>query len=150
MSYTYYKKEWGLPDTVIINNIINKYIGIKHNYDENNCFTIINDIYTKELNKPLDDSLDRVGTNLVVDKRWFKTFTTNVINKETENFKQINLPDLVSFDILLFKDGKNRINHFGMYTNGIEFLHLPEKGYSRIDMLDDYWRGRLYGCYRKI
>ena len=94
--------------------------------------------------------MNRLDTNLQVDKRWFKKFTTDIINKETQNFKQISLTDLHSFDILLFKDSKNRITHFGMYVNGLEFLHLPEGGYSRLDMLDDYWKKRLYGCYRKV
>ena len=150
MSYLYYKKEWGLSDTIITKEIIKKYIGIKHDYEHNNCFSLINKIYNDELNMPLTDTLNRLNTDLKVNKYWAKYFTTQVIDKETNYFKQINLPDLKSFDIILFKDKKNRINHFGMYVFGLEFIHISEGSYSRLDTLDDYWKGRIYGCYRKI
>ena len=150
MTVNYYTKEWGLPKEMVAKEIIKKYLGIQHDYYTNNCFSIINKIYKDELNKPLIDTLDRLDTDLKVSKFWHKKFTTQIISKETEYFKQINLPDLESFDIILFKDKKGRIVHFGMYISGLEFFHLQEDSQSRLETLDDYWKGRIYGCYRKV
>ena len=39
--------------------------------------------------------------------------------------------------------------HFGMYIGQNMMIHIEEGSYSKIDMLNDNWRGKVHSVYRR-
>lgn len=132
-----------------------KYLGIKHNYLENNCITIINDIYKKELNSyvfdPLWDYLNMPEGKPIDGKAWMRRFSIQDIEKGASLVaKKVNLTDLQEYDVILFKSGRLVPTHFGMYVGYNKFIHLEEGRLSKIDNLDDNWRVMIASIWRQI
>lgn len=128
----------------------NKYLSIKHDWDNNNCLTIIRDIYKENLNIDLNAIFFRADTDGIsdVDTNWYKKWDEGYLKNELKHWKKINLPDLQEYDILIFISKKSRNMHFGMYIESNTFIHLRERQYVTFNLLDAVWRNMLYGCYR--
>lgn len=127
-----------------------KYLTIKHDWDKDNCVTIIRDIYKDFLNIDLNDIFSQSTTNLVnnADNNWYKKWGKSELRNELKHWTKINLPDLQEYDILIFISEKSGNMHFGLYIESNTFIHLREGQYVTFTLLDDVWRKMLYGCYR--
>lgn len=131
-----------------------KYLGKKHDYLENNCITLINDIYKNELNSNVFDTLweylNMPGGKPLQGKAWMKHFSiTDIETGASLVAKKVDLTDLQEYDVILFKSGKLLPSHFGMYVGYNKFIHLEERRFSKIDILNDEWRGIIASIWRQ-
>ena len=126
------------------------YLKIKHEWDNINCYTLIELIYLSHLSIDLKNSLGKnIGYCEHMNKRWFiANFTKAHLDKELENWDKISLTDLKEFDILVFTNKKNRPFHFGLYIAQNTFIHLEENSYCCFSLLDSYWRDFIYVAAR--
>lgn len=127
-----------------------KYLTIKHNWKDNNCATIIRDIYKEHLNIDLNDIFSKDVSKLVneADTNWYKNWGKTELHNELKQWTKINLHELREYDILIFISKNSGNMHFGMYLESNTFIHLKEGQYVTLGLLDDVWRKLLYGCYR--
>lgn len=131
-----------------------KYLGKKHNYLENNCITLINDIYKTELNSNVFDSLwlylNMPEGKPLEGKAWMKRFSIQDIETGASLVaKKVDLTDLQEYDVILFKSGRLLPTHFGMYVGYNKFIHLEEGRFSKIDNLNDNWRNMIASIWRQ-
>lgn len=124
--------------------MLQEYIGLKHNYNNINCISLITNFYKKQLNIKI--ALPEYPKS----RRWMCYFTTNEIDSWAfNNASKISLTNAQNFNILVFKAANNnRLIHFGMYIKPNKMLHVEEGNTSRIDVLSDYWLKHLYGVYK--
>ena len=134
-----------------------KYLGIKHDYYNTNCITLIADIYKNELYnedifKEIWDYLDIKDGHPEYKGKWWKFFDLKRWNKFLKEYcKKIeNLTEIQEYDVIVFNASRRQIPiHFGMYIGQNMMIHLQEKSYSKIEMLSDMWRGRIHSVYRR-
>ena len=134
-----------------------KYLGIKHDYHNTNCITLIADIYKNEL--PNEDTFKKIWDYLDIteghpeqEDKWWKFFDLKRWNKFLKEYcKKIeNLTEIQEYDVIVFSTSRRRIPiHFGMYIGQNYMIHLEEKGTSKIEMLTDTWRGKIHSVYRR-
>ena len=130
-----------------------KYLGIKHDYLTNNCITLISDIYKNELGSDVFDSLWahlKIPEGKPIDgRKWMKRVSfDSIINWASTVAKKVNLTELQEYDVILFKSGRLIPTHFGLYISNNRFIHLEELRTSKIDVLNDYWRGQIHSTWR--
>lgn len=131
-----------------------EYLNRKHDWDNFNCITVIEDIYRKYTNVTLDASWDRMGKGKVFNKQWRTRYDMEVlVNELNKYWQKIDIKELQEFDLLFFilPKTKNRIivpNHFGMYIDQNKFIHVPGGMYCTFSELDNNYRNVLQGCYR--
>jgi hypothetical protein len=131
-----------------------KYLGLKHDYDNVNCITLIDMIYVNELNNRIFTDVwkffDIKKGHPEEKSRWsFRFSFEQLANWANKNTTKVDWQkDLQEYDVLWFKTKKNRPMHFGMYTGVNEFIHIEEGGYSRISFLNEEWRNQMFGAYR--
>lgn len=132
-----------------------KYLGKKHNYLENNCITLINEIYKAELKSNAFDSL-WVYLNMpegkpIDGKAWMKRFSIQDIELGASLVaKKVDLTDLQEYDVILFKSKRLLPIHFGMYVGYNKFIHLEEGRFSKIDTLNTIWIDMIASIWRQI
>lgn len=131
-----------------------KYLGIKHDYLQNNCITLINDIYKTELNSNAFDSLwlylNMPEGKPLDGKGWMKRFSIQDIESGASLVaKKVNLTEIKEYDVILFKSKSLLPVHFGMYVGYNKFIHLEENRYCKIDILNDVWRGMIASIWRQ-
>ena len=133
-----------------------KYLGIKHDYNDQTCISLIADIYKNELQ---DDSLFTIlwkwiGMNKGRHNhgsKWWKFIDSENFNKFLNEYaiKIDNIIDIQEYDVIMFSNLRRRIPiHFGMYIGQNMMIHMQEKSYSKIEMLSEMWRGRIHSVYR--
>ena len=131
-----------------------KYLGIKHNYQNINCITLIEKIYKEELNSKVFQSL-WTHLNLSEGKplegrRWkFKITLEKIEEWVDSNAIKVDLTDIEEYDGIVFKSKKNRPIHFGMYITNNNFIHVEEETGSRISALDQEWRNQIHVILRR-
>lgn len=131
-----------------------KYLGIKHNYLENNCITLINDIYKAELSSNAFDALwEYLGMpegKPTDGKAWMKRFSIEDIETGASLVaKKVDLTELQEYDVILFKSKRLLPIHFGMYVGYNKFIHLEEGRFSKIDVLNTAWRDMIASIWRQ-
>jgi len=131
-----------------------KYLSRKHDYSENNCITLINDIYKTELQSNIFDTLwdyIKIPEGKPIDGRaWMRRVSLESIETWASTVaKKVNLTELQEYDVIIFKAGRLIPNHFGMYIGNNRFIHLAEGKYSKIEALDDTWRGTIASIWRR-
>ena len=134
-----------------------KYLGIKHNYYNTNCITLIANIYKNELQnedifKKIWDCLDIKEGHPEHEEKWWKFFDLKKWNTFLKDHcKKIeNLTDIKEYDVIVFSVSRRRIpTHFGMYIGQNYMIHLEDKNTSKIEMLNDDWRGKIHSVYRR-
>ena len=134
-----------------------KYLGIKHDYHNTNCITLIADIYKNEL--PNEDTFKKIWDYLDIkeghpeqEDKWWKFFDLKRWNKFLKEYcKKIeNLTEIQEYDVIVFSTSRRRIPiHFGMYIGQNYMIHLEEKSTSKIEMLNDDWREKIHSVYRR-
>jgi hypothetical protein len=129
-----------------------KYLGIPHEWDTFNCFTLIEHIYNRELNIEFSDVWTRLkeSKNCLFTTIWYKKYNP-ILLQEIGNWIKISLQEVKEFDILVFK-AKHKpdlILHFGMYIDlPNKYIHTEEYKSSCINELNQEARERLYGVFR--
>ena len=130
-----------------------KYLGLKHNYTEHNCITLIDSIYKNELNSNVFEGLWEyleLPEGRPKDGRgWMKRFSISSLETWASTVAtKVNLTELQEYDVILFKSGRLIPTHFGLYISNNRFIHLEELRTSKIDVLNDYWRGQIHSTWR--
>jgi cell wall-associated NlpC family hydrolase len=83
-------------------------------------------------------------------KAWMKRFSIQDIETGASLVAtKVNLTDLQEYDVILFKSGRLLPTHFGMYVGYNKFIHLEEGRFSKIDNLNDAWRGIIASIWRQ-
>jgi hypothetical protein len=131
-----------------------KYLDKKHDYSENNCITLINEIYKTELHSDVFDTLwDYIKTpegKPLDGKAWMRRISLESIETWASlNAKKVILTEIREYDVIIFKAGKLIPTHFGMYVGNNKFIHLEEGRFSRIDSLTDNWRESIASIWRQ-
>ena len=130
------------------------YLGIKHDYQNVNCITLIEKIYKEELKsdvfKSLWTHLNLSDGKPTEGRRWkFKITLEKIEEWIATNEQRIKLTDVEEYDVIIFKSKKNRPIHFGMYVGGNKFIHIEEESSSMISSLNQIWREQLHSIYRR-
>jgi cell wall-associated NlpC family hydrolase len=83
--------------------------------------------------------------------RWWKIYTLQRLLECTKEYatEVKDITQLQEYDVIMFKSEKSSPLHFGMYIGQNMMIHIEEKSYSRIDMLNQDWREKIYGVYRR-
>lgn len=131
----------------------NKYLGLNHNYTENNCITLVDSIYKNELSSNVFDGLweylDLPEGKPKDGRKWMKRFSVDSLETWASTVAtKVNLTDLQEYDVMIFKSGRLVPTHFGLYLWANKFIHLPEGGFSHIDVLTQEWRDQIASIWR--
>ena len=131
-----------------------KYLGIKHDYQNINCITLIERIYKEELNsnifQNLWEYLKLKDGKPSEGRRWkFKVTLEKIEEWANLNATKVNLTNIKEYDVILFKSKKNRPIHFGMYTKNNNFIHVEEETNSRVSSLNQEWRNQIHIILRR-
>lgn len=130
---------------MVSKDIIN-FLGIHHNYINNNCITIIIRFYKEVLGLDISSI---VPYKSIKSRKWMLDITLEDIDKAASTHGyEIPFQEIKNYDIMIFKDSKDNPIHFGMFLSPTKIFHLEEGRVSSIDYLSDYWMSRLYKVYR--
>jgi len=130
-----------------------KYLGLKHNYTEHNCITLIDSIYKNELKSNVFDGLWEyleLPEGRPKDGRgWMKRFSISSLETWASTVAtKVNLTELQEYDVIIFKSGRLIPTHFGLYVENNRFIHLAEGKFSKIDILDQEYREEIASIWR--
>jgi len=122
--------------------MVQKYLGLQHEYGKYDCIQLIKTFYKDELNLTFD------LPPYPKSRKWMKHFTTNnVDNWATKCAVKVKLTEAQNYDVIAFKH-KNCIMHFAIYLAPLKILHIEEGGVSCVETLSDYWVERIHTLYR--
>ena len=126
--------------------MVQKYLGLKHEYGTTDCIELLRQFYNNEL------SLDFPLPTYTKSRSWMKQFSTHNVDLWAETcFIKVNLTHAENYDIIAFKsDRSDLIIHFGLFLKPTRMLHIEEGGVSCIDTLSDYWISRIHSFYRHV
>ncbi len=115
--------------TYIPGNYQSPYVGRTFEIHKSDCFTLIRDYYSQELNIKIEDFdrgnfEDSMLTGLILNNYIKQGFSC------CDNLKQ---NDILLLDI---KGGLGK--HFGIFNNNNTILHQPIFGFSKYEKFDDY------------
>lgn len=124
--------------------MVQKYLGLPHNYGSVDCIELIRQFYDQELN--IDFKLPPYPTS----RDWMKHFSTLRVDEWASTCAiKVNLTDAKNYDVMVFKSEKsNLIIHFSMFIQPTRMLHIEEGGVSCVQTLSTYWLDKLYTIYR--
>jgi len=130
-----------------------KYLGLKHNYTEHNCITLIDSIYKNELNSNVFEGLWEyleLPEGRPKDGRgWMKRFSISSLETWASTVAtKVNLTELQEYDVIIFKSRRLIPTHFGLYVENNRFIHLAEGKFSKIDVLDQEYREEIASIWR--
>jgi len=122
--------------------MVQKYLGLKHEYGQCDCIQLIKAFYRDELNLTFD------LPSYPNSRKWMKHFSTdNVDDWASECAVKVKLTEAQNYDVIAFKH-KNCIMHFAIYIAPLKILHIEEGGVSCVETLSDYWVERIHTLYR--
>ena len=122
--------------------MVQKYLGLQHEYGVVDCIEIIRHFYQNELEidfplPPYDKSAN-----------WMKQFSPDNIDEWASKCAiKVNLTDAQDYDVMAFRS-KKLIIHFGMFLKPTKMLHIEEGRASRIDTLSSEWVESIHAIYR--
>ena len=135
-----------------------KYLGIPHDFQNINCITLISKIYEQELSR---QDFKKVWGYVDVknghpdpayQNKWWKYLIQEklLICLQECATRVEKLIDLKEYDVIIFGTPRKNIPiHFGMYIGQNSIIHLPAGSTSKIELLNDYWRGRIHSVHRR-
>ena len=134
-----------------------KYLGIKHDYHNTNCITLIASIYKNELQdedifKNIWICLDIKEGHPKHEEKWWKFFDLKKWKSFLKEYcdRIESLTEIHEYDVIIFSTPRRSIPvHFGMYIGQNYMIHLEENNTSKIEMLNDNWRGKIHSVYRR-
>ena len=124
--------------------MVQKYLGLKHQYGQVDCIELIRDFYANELKINFDLH------NYTHSRAWMKTFHTDKVDEWASKCSiKVKLTDAKNYDVMVFKSEKHEfVIHFGMFLMPSKLLHIEEGGCSCVQTLSGYWINRLHAIYR--
>jgi len=119
--------------------MVQQYLGLKHDYHNVNCITLIQSFYKEQLNLNFNTPI------YPKSRRWLKSFDSEFMVEWVSNdWTKVQLTDAKNYDVMIFKsDRTNLITHFGMYLMPSKMLHVEEGGFSCVQTLSDDWVNNL-------
>jgi cell wall-associated NlpC family hydrolase len=118
------------------------YIGLQHEYGQNDCITLIQRFYAEQLK--INFSLPAYTKS----KKWMYNLTTSQIDEWALKYAiKTTLTTAHNYDLIVFKSN-NLITHFGMFLLPNRMLHIEQGSLSKIETLSDYWINSIYALYR--
>ena len=122
--------------------MVQKYLGLKHQYGSIDCIQLIKTFYQNELN--LNFSLPSYPKS----RKWMKHVSTeNVDQWASKCAVKVKLTEAQNYDVIAFKH-KNFIMHFAIYLAPLKILHIEEGGVSCVETLSQYWVEHIHSLYR--
>ena len=120
--------------------MVQRYLGLKHNYTDVNCISLIQSFYKNELDIQFDTP------NYPKSRRWLKSYDSSFMEEWiSKDWTKVQLTDAKNYDVMVFKSEKSElIIHFGMYLMPSKMLHIEEGGFSCVQTLSDYWVDSLH------
>ena len=124
--------------------MVQKYLGLKHEYGVVDCIELVRLFYKNELN--IEFPLPPYPHS----RAWLKHFSTEHIDRWASTCAlKVKLTDAENYDVIAFKSlNSNLVIHFGLFLKPTKILHIEERGVSRIETLSDYWIKRICAIYR--
>lgn len=124
--------------------MVQKYLGLRHEYGKVDCIELIRNFYEQELN--LVFHLPAYPPS----RDWMKYFNTKNVDKWASMYGiKVELTAAKNYDVMVFKSkNSNLVIHFGIYLMPSKMLHIEEGGFSCVETLSDYWVNRLHTIYR--
>ncbi len=124
--------------------MVQQYLGIKHDYGNFDCITLIKQFYKTELNIHFD------LPDYPQSRAWMKSFSTETVEKHAlQHAKKVSLTEAQDYDVMVFKSDKtNLVIHFGLYLSPLKMLHIEEGGFSCVSTFSDYWMSKLHTVLR--
>jgi|TARA_B100000035_G_C21027750_1_gene566945 cell wall-associated NlpC family hydrolase len=124
--------------------MVQKYLGLKHEYGTVDCIELIRLFYKNEL------SIEFPLPPYPHSRAWLKHFSTEHVDRWASTCAlKVKLTDAENYDVIAFKSlNSNLVMHFGLFLKPTQILHIEEGGVSRIETLSNYWVKRIYALYR--
>ena len=124
--------------------MVQKYLGLKHEYGIVDCIELIRLFYKNEL------GIEFPLPSYPHSRAWLKHFSTDHVDRWASTCAlKVKLTDAENYDVIAFKSlNSNLVMHFGLFLKPTQILHIEEGGVSRIETLSDYWVKRIYALYR--
>ncbi len=112
------------------------YLNVKFEIGKNDCFTLVQNYYNKELNIKIN--------NYTRDNNW-DILNPSIIEDSfpKEGFVTVSVRDIEKNDILLFSVGTSEASHIGIYLGDNMFLHHPRNKYPAVEFLGRSWSNRV-------
>jgi cell wall-associated NlpC family hydrolase len=122
--------------------MVQKYLGLQHEYGVVDCIEIIRHFYQNEL------EIDFPLPSYDKSANWMKQFSPDNIDEWASKCAiKVNLTDAQDYDVMAFRS-KKLIIHFGMFLKPTKMLHIEEGRASRIDTLSGEWVESIHAIYR--
>jgi len=124
--------------------MVQKYLGLSHEYGVFDCIELIRQFYAQEL------SINFPLPTYPKSRAWMKHFsTTDVDGWASTCAVKVKLTEAKNYDVIAFKSTKTDcITHFAMFLAPTQMLHIEEGGISRVETLSEYWIKRIHAFYR--
>ena len=124
--------------------MVQKYLGLKHEYGVVDCIELIRLFYKNELN------IQFPLPSYPHSRAWLKHFSAEHVDRWASTCAlKVKLTDAENYDVIAFKSlNSNLVIHFGLFLKPTQILHIEERGVSRIETLSDYWVKRICAIYR--
>ena len=124
--------------------MVQKYLGLRHEYGDIDCIELIRLFYKNELNLKFEFPV------YPHSRDWMKHFHIQKVDEWASKCStKVKLTDAKNYDVMVFKSEKYELaTHFGMYLMPSKLLHIEEGGCSCVQTLSDYWVNRLHAIYR--
>lgn len=124
--------------------MVQKYLGLHHEYGNIDCIELIRSFYKNELKLNFD------LPTYPHSRDWMKHFYIKKVDEWASKCSiKVKLTDAKNYDVMVFKSEKYDLAiHFGMYLMPSKLLHIEEGGCSCVQTLSDYWIDRLHAIYR--
>lgn len=122
--------------------MVQRYLGLQHQYGVVDCIEIIRHFYLNEL------EIDFPLPSYDKSANWMKQFSPDNIDEWASKCAiKVNLTDAQDYDVMAFRS-KKLIIHFGMFLKPTKMLHIEEGRASRIDTLSSEWVESIHAIYR--
>jgi len=124
--------------------MVQKYLGLHHEYGVLDCIELIRLFYKKELNSAF------TLPTYPKSKKWMEHFTTESVDKWASTcWIKVELTEAKNYDVIAFKSTKsNIVIHFALFLAPTQMLHIEEGGVSCVETLSHYWVERIHSLYR--
>ena len=123
-----------------------KYLNIKHDYQTNNCLSLIASIYENELHIPWIEERVLFNNFVINDIKDLRKIPISAIYN-LKNWSKISLTEIQEFDIIIYTR-LNKLSHFSMYVGNLKILDLRENFSSVLRHFNDTQRDNIEGIMR--
>ncbi len=124
--------------------IIHKYLGIPYQHHGRSlsgldCYGLILEIFK-------DQGVELWDIHNEYDQEWSWKGKDLFIENYAREWERVT--DFRFMDVVCFKNGKNVVNHAGVYLRMGKFIHAVKAGVVVSRLTDRQWQERYVGCYR--